>query len=280
MQAGAPNLKLPAHWTAAGAGSGTFAADNWLASWNDPGLDALLTEALAYNTDLRAAASRVDLAAAYLQAAGSPMWPQVNLVARGGGKMGGDSTGLQGVGVFASWELDVWGRVRNERAASAMQYESAQLDAEYARQSIAALVAKGWVLAIESRLAKARAKEMLQTAERLASLTRDRQRVGVGDEYDVALADANIETFRDTVRSLDLAYQNALRAWRHWWAAIRRLQSRWPTTCRSGRGTFRPGCRPNSSSAAPTWWLPSAAWPQPSIVSRRRRQRACRAFLS
>jgi NodT family efflux transporter outer membrane factor (OMF) lipoprotein len=212
VQAGAPNLKPPAHWAASGATPGTFATDNWLASWNDPGLDALLAEALAYNTDLRAAVSRVDLAAAYLQAAGSPIWPQVNLVARGGGKMGGDATGLQGVGVFASWELDVWGRVRDERAASAMQYESAQLDAEYARQSIAALVAKGWVLAIESRLAKARAEEMLQTAERLASLTRDRQRVGVGDDYDVALADANIETFRDTVRSLDLAYQNALRA--------------------------------------------------------------------
>lgn len=212
VQAGSPNLKLPAHWTAAGAGPGAFAADNWLASWNDAGLDALVTEALTYNTDLRAAASRVDLAAAYLQAAGSPMWPQVNLVARGGGKMGGDSTGLQGVGVFASWELDVWGRVRSERAASAMQYESAQLDADYARQSIAALVAKGWVLAIEARLAKARAEEMLRTAESLASLTRDRQRVGVGDDYDVALADANIETFRDTVRSLDLAYQNALRA--------------------------------------------------------------------
>ena len=165
VQAGSPNLKLPANWTAAGAGPGAFAADNWLASWNDAGLDALVTEALTYNTDLRAAASRVDLAAAYLQAAGSPMWPQVNLVARGGGKMGGDATGLQGVGVFASWELDVWGRVRSEKAASEMQYESAQLDADYARQSIAALVAKGWVLAIEARLAKARSEEMLRTAE-------------------------------------------------------------------------------------------------------------------
>ena len=36
-------------------------------------------------------------------------------------------------------------------------------------------------------------------------------RIGSGDEYDVALAQANVETLRDTVRSLDLAYQNALR---------------------------------------------------------------------
>jgi multidrug efflux system outer membrane protein len=207
----APNLTLPAQWVASGGSSGAV-SDNWLASWNDPALDALVAEALAYNTDLRAAASRVDVAAAYLQAAGSPMWPQVNLVARGGGKMGGDATGLQGVGLFASWEADVWGRVRAERAASDMQYESTRLDAEYARQSVSAFVAKGWVLAIESRLAKSRAEEMQKAAEQLASLARDRLRVGVGDEFDVAAAQANVESFHDSVRSLDLAYQNALRA--------------------------------------------------------------------
>ncbi len=43
-------------------------------------------------------------------------------------------------------------------------------------------------------------------------LARDRVRVGVGDEYDVAQAQASVEAFRDTVRSLALAYDNALRA--------------------------------------------------------------------
>jgi NodT family efflux transporter outer membrane factor (OMF) lipoprotein len=207
----APNMIVPPAWAAGRDASGTPVADNWLAAWNDPALDALVNEALAYNTDLRAAAARVDLAAAYLKAAGAPIWPQVNLVARGGGPMG-DGSGLSGVGLFASWELDIWGRVRAERAYSQMQYESARLDADYARQSVAALVAKGWVLAVESRLARERAEDMRNAAEQLASLTRDRLRVGVGDEYEVAVAQANVETYRDTVRNLDLAYQNALRA--------------------------------------------------------------------
>jgi len=207
----APNLTPPAQWVAPGGSAGTVTG-NWLAEWNDPSLDALVTEALAYNTDLRTAAARVDLAAAYVRAASSPIWPQVNLLARGGGKMGGDSTGLQGVGLFASWELDLWGRVRAEKAGAEMQYESARLDAEYARQSVAALVAKAWVIAIEARLEKARTDEMLKAAEQLASLARDRLRVGIGDEYEVALAQANVESFRDTARSLELAYANALRA--------------------------------------------------------------------
>jgi multidrug efflux system outer membrane protein len=204
------NLTPPPQWAA--GGSAAPVADNWLASFNDPWLNELVKEAIAYNANLRIAAARVDAAAAYFAAAKSPAWPQVNLLARGGGKMSGDSSGLEGVGLFASWELDLWGRVRAEARASELHYESAKLDAEYARQSLAALVVKGWVLAVESRLQKAQAEAALKASEQLASLARDRLRVGSGDEYSVALAQANVESFRDTVRGLDLAYQNALRA--------------------------------------------------------------------
>ena len=206
-----PNLAPPPQWIGPGSVPGPV-VDNWLAAFNEPRLDALIQEAIAYNADLRIAAAHVDAAVAYLAAAKSPAWPQVNLVARGGGKMGGDSTGLQGVGLFATWELDLWGRVRSEVRSTEMQYESAQLDAEFARQSIAALVAKGWILAIEARLQKAQADDSLRAAQQLASLARDRFRVGIGDEFELSLAQANVEAFRDTVQNLDLAYDNTLRA--------------------------------------------------------------------
>src|SRR5215471_9180827 len=205
------NLTPPPQWVAPGGAAGPV-TDNWLLSLDDPSLNELVKEAIAYNADLRIAAARVDTAAAYLAAATAPAWPQVNLLARGGGKMSGDSSGLTGVGLFASWELDLWGRVRSQARAGEFQYESAKLDAEYARQSLAALVVKSWILAVESRLQKAQAEASLKAAEELASLTRDRLRVGSGDEYAVALAQANVEVFNDTIRSLDFAYQNALRA--------------------------------------------------------------------
>ena len=206
-----PNVAPPPQWAAPG-GAANPVADNWLASFNDPRLSDLVNEAIAYNADLRIAAARVDTAAAYLAGAKSPLWPQVNLLARGGGKMSGDSSGLKGIGLFASWELDLWGRVRSAVRATELQYESAQLDAEYARQSIAALVAKSWILAIEARLQIAQAEAALRASEQLSSLAGDRFRVGSGDEYEVTIARANVEAFRDTVSSLELAYQNALRA--------------------------------------------------------------------
>jgi outer membrane protein, multidrug efflux system len=205
-----PNVALPPQWIAAAGVRGPV-ADNWLASFHEPQLDALIAEAIAYNADLRIATARVEAAIAYLHAANSPLWPQVNLVARGGGKMS-DSSGLSGVGFFASWELDIWGRMRAQARATEMQYESATLDAAYARQSIAALVAKAWIVAVEARLQRAEAEATLRASEQLVSLARDRLRVGSGDDYDVAVAQANVETARDTVRSLELAYANALRA--------------------------------------------------------------------
>src|SRR6185369_5490663 len=75
----------------------------------------------------------VEQAASYAKVAGATLLPQVNALARGGGALSGDSSGLEGVGVFANWELDLWGRVRAGREATRDQYTSAALDAEYAR---------------------------------------------------------------------------------------------------------------------------------------------------
>ncbi len=206
-----PNLKVPAGWAARDEAPAAV-GDRWLATFNDPQLDALVKEALAYNPDLQVAAARVEQAAGYVKVAGATLYPQVNLLARGGGKMSGDSTGLQGVGVFLNWELDLWGRIRAGQAGAQSQYDSAALDAEYARQSIAALVAKSWFLATEARLQKAIAEDMVAASARQVGFAQDRLRVGLGDEYDVTLAQASLATYRDSVRNLDLAYQQALRA--------------------------------------------------------------------
>jgi len=206
-----PNLAVPAQWAEKGGAAGAV-ANGWLAAFNDPRLDGLVREAIANNPDLRVAAARVEQAAGYVRLAGATLYPQVNLLARGGGSLSGDSSGLQGVGIFASWELDLWGRVRAGREAAQLQYLSAALDADYAWHSIAALVAKSWFLATEARLQKAAVEDMMRSAERLVGLAQDRMRVGKGDEYDVTLAQANLQTYRDAVQQFDLSYRQALRA--------------------------------------------------------------------
>ncbi|HWS74563.1 MAG TPA: TolC family protein [Quisquiliibacterium sp.] len=207
----APNVAPPPAWTGAATAAGSV-ADNWLAGFGDPQLDALVREALLYNADLGIAAARVEQAAAYAKLAGSALYPAVNLLGKGGSKSGGDGTGVNIGGLFATWELDVWGRVRSEREAGRLQYGSALADAEFARQSIAAMVARSWLLAIEARLQGAIAADVVRASEQATGLAQDRQRVGRGDEYDVALAQSNLETARDAARQIALGQEQARRA--------------------------------------------------------------------
>jgi outer membrane protein, multidrug efflux system len=205
-----PNTSVPAAWKA-GGGAAAPAADRWLASFNDPALSALVDEALAYNADLQVAAARIEQAAGYVAVASGSLFPSVGLAATQSGK-GGGGGGLNAVFLNASLELDVWGRLRYGQAAAEAQSAAVQADYAYARQSTAAMVAKSWFVAIEAGMQHAIGDEALRSSESLLRLAQERLRIGNGDEQAVAEARANVGNFRDLLRQVDLAREQALRA--------------------------------------------------------------------
>lgn len=205
-----PHTTVPAAWKAVGGVQATV-ADRWLATFDDPGLSALVAEALAYNADLQVAAARVEQAAGYVKVASASMLPSVGVVGLAGGKSGG-SGGLDGVFLNASLELDVWGRLRYGSAAAEEQSAAVAADYAYARQSLAATVARSWFVAIEAGLQRAIARDVLRSAESLLRIAQERLRVGNGNEQTVAEARANVGTYRDMLRQIELAREQALRA--------------------------------------------------------------------
>jgi outer membrane protein, multidrug efflux system len=206
-----PAVQVPTEWTAVPTGS-LAAADNWLASFADPQLSAVVAEAILHNADLRVAAARVEQSLLYAKLAGATLLPSVDALARGGGKMSGDGSGLTGAVLTVSWELDLWGRVRYGRAAARADAASVQADFAFAQQSIAARVANTWFLAIEAGLQAELARRTIRDAEALVSLAQDRVRVGVGNEEEVFVARANAGTYRDSLRQIELAREQAIRA--------------------------------------------------------------------
>jgi NodT family efflux transporter outer membrane factor (OMF) lipoprotein len=204
-----PGVQVPGTWaTAAATGA---VVEPWLASFQDARLEALVGEALAYNPDLKVAAARVEQATAILKEAGAQLGPAVNAFGKGGGKLSGDFSGTSGVWLRATWELDVWGRMRYGRRAAEETYLSTEIDLAAARQSLAALVAKGWFLAIEARQQREIAQQTIADAESSVKLAQDRLRIGPGNELDVTLAKQTLQTARDAANQIDLAYGNALR---------------------------------------------------------------------
>jgi outer membrane protein, multidrug efflux system len=205
-----PNMKLPAQWIEPSP-AGTV-QDNWIAALGDPQLPALVAEAIAYNADLRLAAARVEEAAAGVEVAGAQIYPSVNFLGRSSGKVGGDSSGIGGVIVPASWELDLWGRVRYGRRAAEDQYASAQADSAAAAQSVAALVAKAWFLAIEARQQRDLVVEMVTDSQKMVRIAELRRKIGPGSEVEVTEATASLNQLQDNARNLDLGLVQASRS--------------------------------------------------------------------
>jgi len=201
----------PDAWTAAATAPGPV-GDGWLGDFGDATLEALVDEALGHNADLRAASARVEQAATYVRIAGGNLYPDLNAIGRASVNDGASSAPLNIGALNASWELDVWGRVRYGRRAAEDAYASAAADLAYARQSLAATVVRAWITATEARLQRSLAQDSLGSADKLLSLAEDRLRVGVGSELEVALARASRDDFRDSIRQLDLGLEQALRA--------------------------------------------------------------------
>jgi NodT family efflux transporter outer membrane factor (OMF) lipoprotein len=73
-------------------------------------------------------------------------------------------------------------------------------------------VAKAWFVASEARLQKGVADDMVAASEKLADLARQRQRIGVGNEYDVSVAEASLATYRDAAEQLGLSFRLSVQA--------------------------------------------------------------------
>jgi NodT family efflux transporter outer membrane factor (OMF) lipoprotein len=146
-----------------------------------------------------------------LKIASASLQPSVTAVGVTGGKSGG-SGGLEGVFLNASLELDVWGRVRYGQSAAEADTAAFAADFAYARQSLAAMVAKSWFMAIEAGLQQAIAREMLRSTDSLLKLAQERWRIGNGNEQAVADARATVASYRDALTQIELSREQSLRA--------------------------------------------------------------------
>jgi multidrug efflux system outer membrane protein len=121
----------------------SVATVNWREYFTDPNLIALIGEALQSSLDLRIALQRIELARAGVTAATGVMLPQVDLSLGVGIRKFGlytmDGAGNAtteitpgrtvpehlpdyAIGLQSRWEVDLWGKLRNQRQSAVSQY--------------------------------------------------------------------------------------------------------------------------------------------------------------
>jgi NodT family efflux transporter outer membrane factor (OMF) lipoprotein len=135
-------------------------------------LRALVNEALAANPDLKAAAARVEQARQDVRVATADLLPTLEGSGNGSRAQRPGDQRFPGLGQRANrfnlsldvaWELDFWGRVRDERRAAVASFEAGTADYHAARLSLAANTVKAAFAAAEAEAQVALATENVET---------------------------------------------------------------------------------------------------------------------
>ena len=188
--------------------------DDWIRAFNDPVLEALVDEAVRNNLNLVAVAAQMDIAAASVVQAGAALKPSIGLGAAAtttGSSSLDDNLQSSNVMLAASWELDVWGRIRAGREAADAAYRATEADFRAAGQSLAAATAKAWFLASQIQQQKALAEESIEIFRQTESLVQRRTDVGRAQPQDLPLAKANVAAAEANLNQVEISRRAILR---------------------------------------------------------------------
>ncbi|MDH3744533.1 MAG: efflux transporter outer membrane subunit [Acidobacteriota bacterium] len=206
-----PAPVTPEHWQAgrmeqqASVGGGT-AVETWWTSFGEAGLDEAVETALADNLDVAAAAARVDAALEQARIAGAQLVPQVSSAFEGSrrrqnfiglpipsaeGQVLSNTSTTVGVSLDVSWEIDLWGRLRNTRAAGAALAQASAADLAATRLSLAGQVTKAWFALREAKEQVRLAQETLESRQKTSGQIRSRYERGLRSALDLRLALTN-----------------------------------------------------------------------------------------
>lgn len=193
--------------------------DGWWKVFKDPVLDGLEAKVEAANPTLAQALARYRAAQGYLGVAEAAEGPRIGATGAASRNRQSDHRPLRGsnqpdeyaadsIGVQLDYEIDLWGRVRNEVAAQKANVEASAADLASARLSLEAQLADDYV---QLRGLDAVADLLAQTVkayERTDSLIGKRHGDGLASKLDVDRSRTLLETAR--AQASEVASRRAL----------------------------------------------------------------------
>ena len=179
----------------------------WWGQFEDPVLDTLMSRALATNHDVRMAVARFDQARAIFDDVQRDRYPTATV----GAVADRRSEAIPGfvnepltvstyrIGFDAFWELDVFGRVRNQVRSATASAESYAAALDDVKVSVTAEVARNYfeLRGLQQRLAVA--QRSLSNQQESLRITRVRDAEGFGEPQDVASAAAHAAAIEATL---------------------------------------------------------------------------------
>jgi len=196
-----------------GDSNATPTTAGWLADFNSTTLNALVIEAITNNPDLRVTAARLKAAQANVRIAGADLRPKLTAAAVASRTKRNSASGFKITSsrnnrfsptLDLAWELDIWGRLGDLRAAALFDAGEAEANLQAAQLSLAANTAKSWFNVAESELQVKLAKQTYQSYTNNLSVLEEGFQRGLTKALDVRL-------MRTSVRNAEGALQMRLR---------------------------------------------------------------------
>ena len=193
-----------------------LARGEWWTMYGDSDLDALERRLVDHSPDLAAALARYNEAKAYSDQLRSGLFPSVVLGASGLREGLSTTTPLRppsstlnadsfAGGLQVNYELDLWGRIRNEVAAGRAQAQAYAADLQSARLSLQAQLADDFIVLRGLDRQVALLNETVTAYEKALALTEARHTGGIAAGLDVARAQTQLSTSRSLVAQTQAA---------------------------------------------------------------------------
>lgn len=216
-------IRTPGTWAEASRGKEGKISTGWVSEFPDAGLKRSVNEALEHNRSLKAAAARLREAKEETIIARARQLPTLDAGTRGGTSDGPDFSRIQSydLNLAASWEPDLWGRLRDLTRAAEADERAAIEDFRGARLSLAANAAKSYVNLISAEQEVDLAVFTLESFQKnLRIIERTYKATGEG-ALDIQFARTNVSSAERTLEARKLDRDNAARS-------LEVLQGRYP----------------------------------------------------
>lgn len=217
-----PSSEIPSEWEALDQNI-TLSDDKnvtyWMDSFENEWLNEAVYTAWSANPSLVAMAEQTLARGEEAVIAGASIIPQANVGVNGsrskrnligfGFPNGSTSFTTESFssGINLSWEVDLWGKLRDQRNSAKKRFEGSQADYEGARLSLAGQVVRAWYGIVESEQQLALAEQMTDTFEKNQAFIANRFANGLASSLENDLATSALassqatETMRERVRN-------------------------------------------------------------------------------
>jgi NodT family efflux transporter outer membrane factor (OMF) lipoprotein len=200
-----PDVAIPNAWSSV-SDVGASDEPSTTPFWRELGsadLNRLIELALAQNLDLEAALYRIDQARAQAKVAGAPLYPTVN-ASGSSSRTVQDSNDINSArgGSSVSYEVDLWGKNRNQAKSADYRAEASQFDREALRLVVTADATNFYtqILSLNDRIRIAQFN--LKNAEEILRIIEARFAQGAVSGLEVSQQRVAVNNFRTTLTSL------------------------------------------------------------------------------